>query len=107
MTDVVLVLTTVPVGEDGDRIARALVEERLAACVNIQPPMTSIYRWQGVVEREVERQIVMKTTASRVPEIRERLSALHLYELPEFLVVPVLDGTPRYLDWVQAETAKQ
>ena len=73
MTDVVLILTTVPVGEQGERIASALVEERLAACVNLQAPMTSVYRWEGALHRDAERQVVMKTVASRVPEIRERI----------------------------------
>ena len=86
-------------------MASALVEERLAACVNLQAPMTSVYRWEGAVHRDAERQVVMKTVASRVPAIRERIAARHSYDLPEFLVVPVLDGSEKYLGWVRAETA--
>jgi periplasmic divalent cation tolerance protein len=104
MTEIVIVLTTVPDGDQGETIARALVEERLAACVNVHDPMTSLYRWQGALEREVERQVVIKTTLERVPAIHTRLMELHSYELPEFLVLPVADGSTAYLDWVRTET---
>jgi periplasmic divalent cation tolerance protein len=105
MTDVVLVLTTVPVGDRGETIARALVDERLAACVNVYAPMTSFYRWRGAVERDVERQVVIKTTRENVAAVQARLSGLHPYELPEFVVVSVADGSAAYLEWVRDETA--
>jgi periplasmic divalent cation tolerance protein len=105
MTDIVLVLTTVPVGSRGETIARALVDERLAACVNIHAPMTSFYRWRGAVERDVERQLVIKTTRDRVPALQSRLAELHSYELPEFVVVAVTDGSAAYLDWAKSEVA--
>ena len=105
MTDVVIVLTTVPVGDQGEALARRLVDDRLAACVNLLAPMTSFYRWNGAVERDIERQLVVKTTADRLPEVRARLAAMHSYELPEFLVLPVADGSPGYLEWVRSETA--
>lgn len=104
-TNVVIVLTTVPNAEAGAAIATALVEERLAACVNLLPPMTSTYRWQGAVTRDVEQQVVIKTTTDRLSALRERLLALHPYDLPECLVVAVSDGSPAYLDWVRQETA--
>ncbi len=104
MTDVVLVLTTMPAGERAELLARTLVDEHLAACVNVYPPMVSLYRWRGVLERESEQQIVVKTTASRVPDLRARISGLHVYELPELLVLEVRDGSPGYLEWVGAET---
>ena len=104
MTDVVIVLTSVPEGDEGEALARRLIDDRLAACVNLLAPMTSFYRWKGVVERDVERQLVVKTTQDRVPEIRSRLAAMHSYELPEFLVLPVADGSPGYLEWVRNET---
>jgi len=94
----------VPVDDRGEAIARALVDERLAACVNLHAPMTSLYRWQGDVEREVERQLVIKTTRERVPALQTRLMELHPYELPELVVVPITDGTTAYLDWVRNET---
>jgi len=101
MSEFALVLTTVPDGAKGETIARALVEERLAACVNLLPPMTSIYRWRGVVERESERQLIIKTTRQRVEALRARLSALHPYELPEFIVLAVADGGAAYLQWIE------
>ena len=105
MTDVVIVLTSVPLGDQGEALARRLIDDRLAACVNLLAPMTSFYRWNGAVERDVERQLVVKTTADRVSEIRSRVAAMHSYELPEFLVVAVADGSPGYLEWVKGETA--
>ena len=103
--DVVLVLTTVPAGELGEGVARALVEERLAACVSVLAPMTSIYRWQGAVERGTEQQIVIKTTADRVAALQARLGQLHPYDVPECLVLAVGGGTATYLDWVRAGTS--
>ena len=104
MTDIVLILTTVPDGELGETIARSLVDERLAACVNLLAPMTSVYRWRGVMEREIERQVVIKTTRERVAAVRARLTELHSYEVPEFIVLPIVDGSTAYLAWVRAET---
>lgn len=104
MTNVVMVWTTVPVGEACQVMARTLVEERLAACVSVGAPMTSVYRWDGRVTNEAEQQVIIKTTRERVPALRERLAVLHPYQLPEFLVCPVADGAPGYLDWVRSET---
>jgi periplasmic divalent cation tolerance protein len=104
MTDVVIVLTTVPVGEAGDRIARALVDERLAACVNLLAPMVSTYRWEGSVHRDEERQVMIKTTRALLPAVRSRIAATHPYDLPELLVLAVEDGAPAYLEWVRRET---
>lgn len=100
MTDVVIILTTAP--EDrAESIARALVDEKLAACANVCTPMTSFYRWRGAVERDTERQLVIKTTREQVEAVRVRLGELHSYELPEFLVVGVDDGSGAYIDWVK------
>ena len=104
VTDVVLILTTVPAAARADAIARSLVDERLAACVNVLSPMTSFYRWQGKIEQEEERQIVIKTTRDRVASVQTRLRDLHAYEVPEFLVLAVSDGSTGYLDWVRNET---
>jgi periplasmic divalent cation tolerance protein len=87
-----------------DEVARALVDERLAACVNVHAPMTSFYRWKGAIDREPERQLVIKTTRDRVAAIETRLRALHPYELPEFLVLPVESGSDAYLRWVSEST---
>jgi periplasmic divalent cation tolerance protein len=100
----VIVLTTVQDEQRSEAIARALVTERLAACVNVLPPMTSFYRWKGTVEREAERQLVVKTTADRVAAVQARIRELHPYELPELLVLPVADGGAAYLEWVVSET---
>jgi periplasmic divalent cation tolerance protein len=104
MSRVVLVLTTVPSDAVGEEIATALVTERLAACVNISAPMTSIYRWKGNVERDAERQLVIKTTAERVKALQQRIKELHSYELPEFLVIEVSGGSDAYLKWVASES---
>jgi periplasmic divalent cation tolerance protein len=104
MIDVVLILTTVPDDARAETLARTLVEERLAACVNVHGPMTSIYRWKGEVEREAERQLIIKTTRDRVPALEARIKGLHSYELPEFVIVPIEGGSGAYLDWVRRET---
>jgi periplasmic divalent cation tolerance protein len=100
MSEVVVVLSTVPDDESAERIARTLVDEKLVACVNLLPPMTSIYRWKGTVEKDTERQLVMKTTQAQVGPLKKRLRELHSYELPEFLVLGVAAGDPDYLSWV-------
>ena len=104
MTEMVVVLTTVADNDAADGIARQLVDERLAACVNVLPAMTSVYRWRGEVARDVERQLVIKTTRDRVAALEARLKALHAYELPEFVVVRIEAGSPGYLQWVAEQT---
>jgi periplasmic divalent cation tolerance protein len=99
---VVLVLTTVPSEALGEEIARALVTERLAACVNVGAAMNSIYRWKEDIEQETERQLVIKTTADRVGSVEQRIKELHSYELPECLVVEATGGSEAYLNWVAA-----
>lgn len=94
-----IVLTTLGADVDAAAIARTLVDERLAACVNILPPMTSVYRWQGKVEQDREQQVVIKTGADRVAALQARLRELHPYELPEFLVLDAT-GSEAYLAWV-------
>ena len=98
--DAVIVLTTIGADADGDALARTLVEERLAACVNVLPPMRSVYRWKGEVQADAERQLIIKTKAERVEALQARLSQLHPYELPEFLIVPCGGGSEGYLAWI-------
>jgi len=100
-SDVVLILTTAPDDERAELMARTLVEERLAACVNLHAPMVSIYRWKNAVQRDAERQIVIKTMRSRVPAVEARLRRLHTYELPEFLILSVEGGSDEYLRWIE------
>lgn len=102
-TDVVLVMTTVSDAATADRIADALVGERLAACVTVLAPARSVYRWQGAVERAAELPLLVKTTGERWPALRDRLVGLHPYDLPEVIAWPVADGSPAYLDWVRSE----
>lgn len=103
-TDYVLVLTTLPADADAATFAHTLVETRLAACVNLLPGMESVYRWEGRVEQERERQLVIKTARSRVVALWERVRELHPYEVPEFIVLPIVDGNDAYLRWVGEST---
>ena len=95
-----IVLTTCPDAGVAERIARVLVEEGLAACVNILAPMRSIYKWRGQIEDASEHLLVIKSARERFPEIRDRLRCLHPYELPEIIAVPIADGLPEYLAWL-------
>ena len=100
----VVVLTTLPADTDGQALAAALVDERLAACVNLLPAMESVYRWEGRVEHETERQLVIKTSRDRVVALWDRVRELHPYEIPEFLVLSIVDGNEAYLRWVGEST---
>ena len=104
MRDLVVVLTTMPDSARADEMARAIVDERLAACVNVLAPMTSTYRWKGAVEREAERQLVIKTTRDRLAALETRMRDLHPYELPEFLVLTVEAASAGYAAWVTEQT---
>jgi periplasmic divalent cation tolerance protein len=96
----VVVLSTLPPDKEPVRIGRTLVEERLAACVNVLPVMTSIYRWNEEIEQDPEHQVIIKTTRARLPALRERLQALHPYDVPEFIVLPIIAGSDAYLKWI-------
>ncbi len=98
---VVIVLTTIGADADAAVLARTLVDERLAACVNVLPVMTSIYRWHGSVEQDREQQLVIKTAADRLPALEARLRQLHPYELPEFVILSAAGGSDAYLAWVR------
>jgi periplasmic divalent cation tolerance protein len=97
---IVFLLTTLGGDADAAAFARTLVEEKLAACVSVLPPMTSVYRWKGTIEEAREQQIVIKTTAARIDAIEERFRTLHPYELPEFVVVQPEDVARGYGEWV-------
>lgn len=97
----VVVLVTVPDTFDAAAMARTLVEERLAACVNILPEMTSVYRWEGQVEDATERQMVIKTARGVVSLLQERILELHPYDVPEFVVIDISGGSDRYLEWLR------
>ena len=99
-----IVLTTLGAQTDAAAFARVLVDERLAACVNILPVMSSVYRWKGTIEEDREQQLVIKTTSDRVEALEARLHELHPYELPEFLVIAATDGSTGYLEWLNGST---
>jgi periplasmic divalent cation tolerance protein len=101
MEEIVLVLTTLPENFDAQSLARDLVEGRLAACVSVLPLQTSTYHWQGALETAREHQVVIKTTAGRVDDLREALRNRHPYEVPEFLVIQASGGDAAYLQWVR------
>ena len=103
MTDLILILTTMPDDNRVEGLARTLVEEGLAACVNVHGPMTSTYRWQEQVEVEPERQVVIKTTRARLAALEARLRSLHPYELPEFVILDA-SGSATYAAWVNEMT---
>ena len=108
MTDgYVIVLTTISLDVDPSVLGTRLVEERLAACVNVLPEMDSFFRWRGAVERDQERQVIIKTTAARLPALERRLHELHPYELPEFLVLAVAQGSEPYLRWLTTSTSAE
>ncbi len=98
-----LVLTNLPDRASAERLAMALLEQRLAACINILAPCRSFYRWQGQVQRAEEHPLLIKSTEERYPELERAIRAQHPYELPEIIAVPLAGGLPAYLDWVMAE----
>jgi periplasmic divalent cation tolerance protein len=100
MTDKRIVLTTAASEEEASNIARALVDRRLAACVNIVPQIMSIYRWQDNVEEAREWLLLVKTTAAAFDQVRDAIAELHSYEVPECVCLTIEDGSPIYLEWI-------
>lgn len=105
--EVRLVFVTCPDRVTAERIARALVEERLAACGNVLPDLVSIYRWEGAVETDAECLLLLKTRDGLLDPLSDRLHALHPYDVPELLAVEVERGAPAYLRWVVEETGAE
>jgi periplasmic divalent cation tolerance protein len=102
VTDKLLVLVTCASAAQARRIARAIVEARLAACVNIVPgAVTSVYRWKGNVESARERFLLIKTSRKRVAKLRAAIERLHSYDVPEFIALPIETGAPKYLAWIE------
>jgi periplasmic divalent cation tolerance protein len=102
--DAYLVISNLPDRASAEKLAHALIEKRLAACINILAPCRSVYRWQGKVEDAEEFPMLIKTTRERYPALEAAIRAGHPYELPEIIAIPLAGGLPAYLDWVEAET---
>jgi periplasmic divalent cation tolerance protein len=103
MTDKIVVLSTCSSGEEAEKIARGLVEARLAACVNVVAGVRSFYRWQGAIEDATEWLLVIKTSRSRFDSLRTELERLHSYNVPEIVALPIVDGSRNYLNWLDGE----
>jgi periplasmic divalent cation tolerance protein len=102
MGNPIIVLSTCGDEAEALKLARAVVEARLAACVNIMPPVRSIYRWEGKIESAEEFLLLVKTTDDRFAALREMITALHSYDTPEIIALPIVDGSEKYLAWLSA-----
>jgi periplasmic divalent cation tolerance protein len=103
MTDKIVVFSTAASAEEAEKIARGLVEARLAACVNIVPSIRSFYRWQGKIEDSTELLLIIKSSRDRFDALRATLEKLHSYEVPEVIAMPVVVGARNYLNWMEGE----
>lgn len=104
MTDAIVIFTTCASEEEALRIANALIEEHLAACVNLCSPIRSIYRWEGKVMDEKECLLIIKTGRERYGELEKKIKALHSYSVPEIICLPILEGSLDYLEWMEEMT---
>jgi periplasmic divalent cation tolerance protein len=102
MTDKIVVLSTCASAEEAETLARSMVEQRLAACVNVIPRMRSYYRWKGALESSEEWLLVIKSSRDRFQELMTALEKAHSYEIPEVLALPVVDGAANYLSWIES-----
>jgi|SRR5437764_9592219 len=107
MSDKKVVLSTAGSREEAEKIAHALVERRLAACVNIVSPIHSVYRWQGKVETAAEHLLLVKTTAEQFGSVAKAIRELHSYDLPECIQLPIDNGSKEYLEWIEESVAGQ
>jgi len=103
MTDKIVVLSTASSAAEAETIARQLVDERLAACVNVVTGVRSFYRWKGKIEKSPEWLLVIKSSRGRFEELRAALEKLHSYDVPEVIALPVVEGTKNYLHWMEGE----
>src|SRR4029079_669121 len=100
-TDAIVVFMTAPNGEEATRLAEMLVGAHLAACVQILPEMESVYRWQGKVERQAEILLIAKTTRAKFDDLEREVRALHSYDTPEIIAIPLVAGSTPYLEWIK------
>ena len=103
MTDKIVVLSTSSSLEEAEKIARVLVDQRLAACVNVLPGLRSFYRWKGKVEDAVEFLLLIKSSRGQFDKLKAALEKLHSYEVPEVIALPIVDGSANYLLWLEGE----
>jgi periplasmic divalent cation tolerance protein len=102
--DNLLVVTNLPDRASAEKLAALLIERRLAACVNLLAPCASVYRWRGEIQHDEEHPLLIKTAQDRYAELEAAIRANHPYELPEIIAVPIIQGLPAYLQWVESET---
>jgi periplasmic divalent cation tolerance protein len=106
MTDKILVMSNCGTAEEANRLARALVEARLAACVNIVPGVLSLYHWQGAIEEAAEWTLLIKSTRAHFAALCSELRRVHSYQVPEIIALPIVDGDTSYLEWIDRETTQ-
>jgi periplasmic divalent cation tolerance protein len=104
MSDPIVVLVTCGTEDEAVEIAHALVEERLAACVNLISPVRSIYRWEGKIWDEKEWMLIIKTQKKRFEELEKKVKSLHSYSVPEIIALPIIEGSASYLKWLEENT---
>ncbi|CAB3401733.1 unnamed protein product [Caenorhabditis bovis] len=102
----VTVLITVPTKDVGLQISRSIVTQKLAACVNIIPSVTSVYVWEGKLEESDELMMVVKTTSEKIAQLQESVTKLHPYDVPEFIVLPIEHAAPKYASWIATQTGQ-
>jgi periplasmic divalent cation tolerance protein len=107
MTDKIVVLSTCASAQEAELIARRLLDKRLAACVNILPGVRSFYRWKGAIEDDKEILLVIKSSRALFTELRAEIEKLHSYEVPEVIAIPLVDGSERYLAWLDRELTEE
>jgi periplasmic divalent cation tolerance protein len=103
MTDKIVVLSTCASAEEAERLARRVIDDRLAACVNVLSPVRSFYRWKGEIEDSAEWLLIIKSTRDKFDALRAALESAHTYEVPEVIAIPIVDGSPNYLAWIERE----
>lgn len=106
-SEIIIVFVTVPGLREGSRISKAILTSRLAACVNVIPGVQSIYKWKGKIVQEKEAMLVLKTTRLRYRKLEQKIKELHPYEVPEVIAIPLICGSPQYVEWVTREVANK
>ena len=103
MTDKIVVLSTCASAEEAERLARRVIDDHLAACVNVLSPVRSFYRWKGVIEDSAEWLLITKSVRDKFDALRAALESAHTYEIPEVIAISVIEGSPSYLSWIERE----